>query len=105
MFNAAGQNITPDKLKSSSTKEIFDVCNQYLVDILQVLGCKSIIGVGKYAQKMAHLAVINANLGQIIVDEIPHPSPANPLANRDKGKVWKKISSKVIKRNTQKTTD
>ena len=105
MFNAAGQNITPDKLKSSSTNEIFDVCNRYLVDIIQVLGCKSIIGVGKYAQKMAHLAVVNANLGQITVDEIPHPSPANPLANRDKGKVWKKISSKVIKRNTQKTTD
>ena len=105
MFNAAGQNITPDKLKSSSTKEIFDVCNQYLVDILQVLGCKSIIGVGKYAQKMAHLAIVNANLGHVIVDEIPHPSPANPLANKDKGNVWKKISSKVIKKNTQKTTD
>ena len=36
------------------------------------------------------------NLEGITVEEIPHPSPANPLANKDKGAVWKKISKRVI---------
>lgn len=105
MFNASGQNITPDKLKSSSTSEIFDTCNKYLVDIVQLLGCQSVVGVGKYAQKMAHLALDNANLESVNVEEIPHPSPANPLANKDKGNVWKKISREIIEETSQKTTD
>ena len=31
MFNNSGQNITPDKLKPSSTNEIFEICNIYPV--------------------------------------------------------------------------
>ena len=37
------------------------------------------------------------NIEGITVEEIPHPSPANPLANKDKGAIWKKISRRVIK--------
>ena len=97
MFNESGQNITPDKLRKSTTKEIFTACNKYLTDVAQILNCKTIIGVGKYAQKMAKLALSDNEIKTIIVKEIPHPSPANPLANKDKGKIWKKLSKKVIK--------
>ena len=41
---------------------------------------------------MAHKAIKENNLEGIIIEEIPHPSPANPLANKDKGALWKKIS-------------
>ena len=54
---------------------------------------------------MAHLALDNANLESVNVEEIPHPSPANPLANKDKGNVWKKISREIIEETSQKTTD
>ena len=57
---------------------------------------KKIIVVGKYANKMAHIAIKENNLEGIIIEEIPHPSPANPLANKDKGAVWKKMSKSVI---------
>ena len=97
MFNESGQNITPDKLRKSTTKEIFTACNKYLTDVIQILNCKTIIGVGKYAQKMAKLALYDIEIETIIVKEIPHPSPANPLANKDKGKIWKRLSKKVIK--------
>ena len=96
MFNSAGQNITPDKLKKSSAEDIFKICNKYLSDIINMLNAKKIIGVGKYANKMAHIAIKENNLEGIIIEEIPHPSPANPLANKDKGALWKKISKSVI---------
>lgn len=96
MFNAAGQNITPDKLKKSSTEEIFGICNKYLSDVIAILDAEKIVGVGKYASKMAHKAIKDNNIEEITIKEIPHPSPANPLANKDKGAVWKKISKSVI---------
>jgi len=96
MFNEFGQNITPDKLKASTTEEIFATCNKYLIDIVNILKAETIIGVGKYAHKMAKIAIEHANIKTITVKEIPHPSPANPLANKDKGKVWKNISKEVI---------
>ena len=97
MFNAAGQNITPDKLKKSSTEEIFRICNKYVSDVISLLNAEKIIGVGKYANKMAKNAIKENNIEGITVEEIPHPSPANPLANKDKGTIWKKISRRVIK--------
>ena len=96
MFNSEGQNITPDKLKKSSAEDIFKICNKYLSDIINMLNAKKIIGVGKYANKMAHEAIKENNLEGIIIEEIPHPSPANPIANKDKGALWKKISKSVI---------
>ena len=99
MFNELGQNITPDKLKVSTTKEIFETCNKYLTDIANILEAETIIGVGKYAHKMAKIAINNTQIKTIAIKEIPHPSPANPLANKDKGRVWKKIAKEVIKNN------
>ena len=98
MFNNSGQNITPDKLKPSSTNEIFEICNIYLTDIAHILNSETVVGVGKYAHKMAKIAINNLKNKKITVKEIPHPSPANPLANKDKGKIWKKISKEVIKK-------
>jgi len=96
MFNESGQNITPDKLRKSTTKEIFTVCNKYLTDIADILNSETIIGVGKYAHKMAKLAISDNRIKSITVKEIPHPSPANPLANKDNGKIWKNLSKEVI---------
>tara|TARA_B100001113_G_scaffold186809_1_gene153030 strand:- start:919 stop:1662 length:744 start_codon:yes stop_codon:yes gene_type:complete len=96
MFNAAGQNITPDKLKASSTKEIFTTCNKYLVDIINILNAKVIVGVGKYAFNMAKRAIDENQLESVIIKEIPHPSPANPLANKDKGAIWTNMSKHIL---------
>jgi single-strand selective monofunctional uracil DNA glycosylase len=98
MFNKLGQNITPDKLRVSTTKEIFETCNKYLTDIANILEAETIIAVGKYAHKMAKIAINNTQIKTLAIKEIPHPSPANPLANKDKGRVWKKIAKEVIKK-------
>ena len=96
MFNASGQNITPDKLNLSESKKIFDICNKHLADVINTLHADTIIGVGKYAHKMAKLAIMETKLPHVKVKEIPHPSPANPIANKNKGKFWKNISKEII---------
>ena len=45
---------------------------------------------------MAQKAVKNSGFENLTIDEIPHPSPANPLANKEKGALWKKIAREVI---------
>lgn len=96
MFNSEGQNITPDKLSKSANEEIFKICNKYLCDVVNTMEAEIIIGVGKYASKMAKIATEDNKLKGIVIKEIPHPSPANPLANKNKGSVWREISKRVI---------
>ena len=96
MFNSSGQNVTPDKLSISSSKFILDECNKYLINVAKILKIKRIICVGKYASRMAQKAVKNSGVENLTIDEIPHPSPANPLANKEKGALWKKIARDVI---------
>ena len=96
MFNSKGQNITPDKLSKKSTVKIFRTCNKYLTDMVDILNAKMVIGVGKYANKMANEAIKENGLRGVLVREIPHPSPANPLANKDKGAVWRRMSKNII---------
>ena len=64
--------------------------------MVDILNAKMVIGVGKYANKMANEAIKENGLEGILVREIPHPSPANPLANKDKGAVWRRMSKNVI---------
>ena len=96
MFNSSGQNVTPDKLSISSSKLIFEKCNKYLMDVVTMLKVERVICVGKYASRMAQKAVKNSGVENLTIDEIPHPSPANPLANKEKGALWKKIARDVI---------
>ncbi len=95
-FNESGQNITPNKLEIDASKELFERCNKNLVDVIEALYAKRVICVGIYAEKMAINAIQKAELKGITVEKIPHPSPANPLANKENGNVWKKIAAEVI---------
>ena len=35
-------------------------------------------------------------ISNLIIEKIPHPSPANPLANKEKGNVWKNIVKDIL---------
>ena len=97
MFNNAGQNITPEKLQLKQAKKLFDLCDQYLISITKILEPETIIGVGKYAHRMVKNAINKAEMNHIKLKLIPHPSPANPIANKEKGAIWKKIATEIIK--------
>jgi len=78
-MESGGKNITPDKMKPTEVTELFAACDDALRDLVRRLETRRVIGVGQFARKRADAALYG--LG-IRVDVIPHPSPANPAANR-----------------------
>ena len=96
MFDKEGKNVTPDKLPLSKSKEIFDLCNINLLKVIDALEAEKVIAVGNYSEKMIRKALKQKELSNLILEKIPHPSPANPLANKEKGNVWKNIVKDIL---------
>jgi single-strand selective monofunctional uracil DNA glycosylase len=75
----SGRNRTPDKLPTQERERLFAACDRYLCTLVDTLSPSFVIGVGKFAQDRALAALAGRPLR---VGVIPHPSPANPAANR-----------------------
>ena len=75
----SGRNFTPDKLPAAKQAMLFDVCNEHLRRVLEILQPEWLIGVGGFAQ--ARAAGVSETV-KIKVGQILHPSPASPAANR-----------------------
>ncbi len=86
-------NITPDKITGPTTKALLDRCDEHLREVVDIMQIERVIGVGRYSEKRA----LNALSGiDISVTTCWHPSPASPLANRNKGEDWKKNVRNVL---------
>ena len=86
-------NITPDKITGSTTKALLERCDEHLREVVDIMQIERVIGVGRYSEKRA----LNALSGiDISVTTCWHPSPASPLANRNKGEDWKKNVRNVL---------
>jgi single-strand selective monofunctional uracil DNA glycosylase len=78
-MEASGRNFTPDKLPARERDPLFEVCNDHLRRLVEILEPEVVVGVGAFAQKRAAAAL--GPEGR--VETILHPSPANPRANKD----------------------
>ncbi len=76
-----GRNRTPDKLPASEQNSVLSLCDGALVKQIRALKPKTLIGVGKFAEKRLS-AVARMGKLDIPVYSILHPSPASPAANR-----------------------
>ena len=86
-------NITPDKITGPTTKALLERCDKHLREVVDIMQIERVIGVGRYSEKRA----LNALSGiDISVTTCWHPSPASPLANRNKGEDWKKNVRNVL---------
>ena len=86
-------NITPDKITGPTTKALLERCDEHLREVVDIMQIERVIGVGRYSEKRA----LNALSGiDISVTTCWHPSPASPLANRNKGEDWKKNLRNVL---------
>jgi len=74
----SGRNRTPDKLPRVEREALFSICDRYLARVVEALQPRFVVGVGKFAADRAQ-AVFGE---RIQLASIPHPSPANPAANR-----------------------
>jgi single-strand selective monofunctional uracil DNA glycosylase len=76
----SGKNRTPDQLPAAEAAPVTKACDQHLRVVVQILKPQWVVGVGRFA----HQAAERALAGQAIqLATIPHPSPANPAANKD----------------------
>ncbi len=79
-MEASGLNRTPDKLPRYEVEKLFAACDRHVAQAVAALQPEWVIGIGGFAMKRAEEAL--GNCGPKIA-AIPHPSPANPAANRD----------------------
>lgn len=79
LFSQEGKNITPDKLPMKDRGPLEAACARALRRFVEYYQPDYVIGVGGFAEKQ----IRNVAGGPgIIIGKIPHPSPANPQANR-----------------------
>lgn len=79
-LDAEGRNLTPDKLRPTEREPLQAACDLALRQSVMCLRPGRVIGVGNFATQRAAKAL--AGLA-IPVGAILHPSPANPVANRN----------------------
>jgi single-strand selective monofunctional uracil DNA glycosylase len=72
-----GRNRTPDKLSLAERDVLFKTCDRALVRSVAWLSPRCVVGIGRFAAERAGHA-----LGKLVIGMAPHPSPANPNANR-----------------------
>lgn len=78
-MESSGRNRTPDKLAPDERKRLFRICDQALVEIIDILVPQWVVGIGAFAEKRIQTALDGVELK---TGRISHPSPANPKANR-----------------------
>lgn len=79
----SGLNITPDKLTNQLRGPLEEICDDHLLQLLQVIGPKWVVGVGAWSEKRCRQVVQRSGQSSITVGRILHPSPASPAANKD----------------------
>ena len=77
---ASGRNRTPDKLPAHERAPLFAACDRHLRRVVDLLAPRWVVGIGAFAEERAREALADR---PVRIGRIPHPSPANPRANRD----------------------
>lgn len=75
------RNLTPDKIKASESRELYAACDRALLDLVQLLQPRYLVGIGAFAQ--ACFERLFGDCPDRRIERVLHPSPASPLANRD----------------------
>ena len=63
-------------------KQIQEICDVALCEVVKLLKVNTIIGVGNYAGERAKAALKRHGVEGIAVEVMMHPSPINPAANK-----------------------
>jgi single-strand selective monofunctional uracil DNA glycosylase len=86
----SGRNRTPDRLKASERDPLFVACDHALRRFVARLGARRVLAIGGFAEERARHALAGT---QLDIGRIPHPSPANPAANRG----WSQLALRALR--------
>ncbi|XP_034245281.1 single-strand selective monofunctional uracil DNA glycosylase-like isoform X3 [Thrips palmi] len=92
LMSDTGKNITPAELKASESKVLLAFCDKALTKVIQLLKVHLVVGIGKFAEKRACIALNEACLKEVKVVSIPHPSPRNAHCSGN----WKEVVAKIL---------
>ncbi len=82
-LEASGRNFTPDRLPRAELAPLQAACDAHLRAAVEALAPAWVIGVGGYARARIESALgVRAAGSGPLVEQILHPSPASPAANR-----------------------
>lgn len=84
-----GRNVVPVELPAEVMAPVNLACNRLLRTMVETLGVTTVVGVGGYAEERAREALAGLLLN---FAKVPHPSPANPVANRG----WSEAATKAL---------
>jgi len=94
--NDNGKNLIPQDLEKNEKRLLFDVCDAYTIQVINIMKPSYVIGVGNFAlqriqginkQKSSHFTHRNFKIGKIL-----HPSPASPKSIN-----WEAIALQQLK--------
>jgi len=88
-LSETGSNLTPDKFKGEAVDALFAACDTHLRRVVADLRAEWVVGVGAFAAERARQALLGHG---VAIARIPHPSPANPQANKD----WPGAATKAM---------
>jgi single-strand selective monofunctional uracil DNA glycosylase len=74
------RNLTPDKIKSAETVELYEACDIALRELVESMSPKYLVGVGAFAESCLKKVLPERKKD---IYRMLHPSPASPVANRD----------------------
>lgn len=81
-LEASGRNFTPDRLPKAELAPLQAACDAHLRDAVAALEPQWVIGVGGYARARIEAALAGSVAPMPRIEQILHPSPASPAANR-----------------------
>lgn len=81
-MSGSGANITPDKLPREQQEQLDTLCRRHLVQLIEILQPRILVGVGAYALKQLQAAADTLPGRTFRMGAILHPSPASPIANK-----------------------
>lgn len=90
-MNERGANVTPDKLPAAERRPLFAACDEALAAVAAHLRPSMVVGIGGFAARQAAPIAEAAGARS---GSAPHPSPANPAANRG----WPAVFDAALRR-------
>jgi single-strand selective monofunctional uracil DNA glycosylase len=79
-LETSGRNRTPDKIPVRERRALLAACDRALKRVVSHLSPRYVIGIGNFAAARVESAL--AEVDDVQVGKITHPSPANPKANK-----------------------
>lgn len=93
-MSESGKNVTPADMKAQYRKKVIELCDQALVEIIDLLKVKIVVGIGRFAEKRARKALEGAGVkSKVSVRYMNHPSPASAVANKG----WEALATKQLR--------